>query len=236
MDMKKIIVIALAVLSAVSASAQTKWKATVDSLVLNAPNYNEYNEVRRELFRLLPVGPSDIVFLGDSITDRCEIADLFGGCNIKNRGISGDRVRWMFDRYDIIARGKPAKLFILAGINDLRSKTRSRDVCFMLSELIVRFRRISPDTKIYLQSILPMNLDKPQQEKYRGTTINQRIDNCNAWLEKWCAGNKVTYINVADALKGPDGQFNENYTIDGLHPNALGYLVWKDVIETYVLE
>lgn len=236
--MKKFIVIlALAASSAVSAHAQTKWKSTVDSLVLNAPNYNEYNEVRRDVFRILPVSSSDIIFLGDSITDRCEISDLFGNPDIKNRGISGDRVRWMFDRYDVIAKGKPAKLFILAGINDLRSgKTRSRDVCYMLAELITRFRRMSPGTKIYLQSIFPMNLDKPAQEKFRGATLNQRIDNCNAWLARWCAGNNVTWINVAEALKGPDGQLNEIYTVDGLHPNGLGYLVWKDVMETYVME
>lgn len=218
-------------------SAQTKWSATVDSLVFNAPNYNEYNEVRRGIFKILPTSTDDIIFMGDSITDRAEWADMFENPNIRNRGISGDRVRWMFDRYDVIARGKPAKLFFCAGINDLRSgKTKSHDVVIMIAELITRFHKMSPDTKIYIQSILPMNLDTPQQEKFKESTLNQRIDNCNKWLAKWCIDNDYTFINVASALKDANGQLNEKFTVDGLHPNALGYLIWKDIIDNYVNE
>lgn len=218
-------------------SAQTQYKAEVDSLVAAAPAYNEYNEMRRELFKVLPTSTSDIVFLGDSITDRCEWADLFDNHpDIRNRGISGDRVRWMFDRYEVIANGHPAKIFLLIGINDLRGKTKSHDVVIMIAELVSRIRAISPETKIYIESILPLNLSKKANEKFQGTTINQRIDNCNKWLETWCKDNGYTFINIAPSFKDENGELDEDYTIDGLHPNYLGYLVWKDLIEGYVYE
>lgn len=229
-----VIVALIAVLSPLS--AQTKYCAEVDSLVAVAPAYNEYNEMKRGLFKVIPTSTDDIIFFGDSITDRCEWAELFENPNIKNRGISGDRVRWMFDRYRQTAEGHPAKLFFLAGINDLNAKTKSHDVVIMIAELLTRFRAYSPETKIYVQSILPMNLDAPAQEKRRGSTINERIDNCNKWLQEWCSKNDMTFINIAPAMKQADGQLNEVFTIDGLHPNAIGYMVWKDIIEGYVEE
>lgn len=229
-------ILALAALST-SLGGQSKYTAEVDSLVALAPAYNEYNQMRRGLFEVLPISSDDIVFLGDSITDRCEWDELFGNPNIKNRGISGDRVRWMFDRYEQIAKGHPAKLFILAGINDLRSgKTKGHDLVVMYAELIYRFRKISPETKIYIQSILPVNLTTKQNAKFANSNLPVRIDNCNTWLKKWAPKNNVTYIDIASAFKNEEGQMNLDYTFDGLHPNSLGYLIWKDIIAGYVNE
>jgi len=223
--------------SAFEMNAQTKWKSEVDALVEDAPAYNEYNENRRGQFKVLPIKNTDIVFMGDSITDRCEWGELLDNTNIKNRGISGDRVRWMFDRYEDVANGHPAKIFLMIGVNDLRASTKSHDCVIMIAELVTRIHKITPETKIYIQSILPNNLDNPKQEKYKESTINVRIDNCNKWLEKWCGENDFcTYVNIASALMDSTGQMDEAYTLDGLHPNAVAYLIWKDIIEDFVEE
>ena len=74
-------------------------------------------------------------------------------------------------------------------------------------------------------------------EKFNKSDMNVRINNCNAWLSKWCSDNDyLTFINVASSLKDENGQFNEAYTLDGLHPNYIGYLIWKDVIQGFVDE
>lgn len=217
-------------------SAQAQYKAHVDSLVAVATPYNEYCANRRGQFKILPKSTSDIIFLGDSITDRCEWGELLGNPDIKNRGISGDKVRWMFDRYEDIAEGHPAKLFFLAGINDLRGNTKSFDVVTMIAELLTRFRAISPETKIYVQSLLPVNVHTQYNAKYANSNLKVRIDWCNNWLKSWCSDNDITFINIAPPFKDEEGQLNEDYTIDGLHPNALGYMIWKDLIEGYVFE
>ena len=219
-------------------SAQTVYRHEVDSLVAEAPAYNEYNEMRRALFKTFPTSTADIIFMGDSITDRCEWDELLGNGNVHNRGISADRVRWMFDRYEDIANGHPAKLFFLGGINDLRSgRTKSHDVVIMIAELLDRFHRISPETHIYLESILPVNMEMPAMQKFNKSDMNVRINNCNAWLSKWCSDKDyITFINVAPALKDANGQLNEAYTLDGLHPNSVGYMIWKDVIKGFVDE
>ena len=56
---------------------------------------SSYNFQRRSLFEVLPIHSNDIVFLGNSITDGCEWAELFDNPRIKNRGISADRTGWM---------------------------------------------------------------------------------------------------------------------------------------------
>ena len=53
-----------------------------------APRRHNYQRWR-SLFEVLPVYSSDIVFLGNSITDGCEWAELFNNRHVKNRGISG---------------------------------------------------------------------------------------------------------------------------------------------------
>ena len=58
--MKRIALLAIALLIAGTACAQAV-----------------YREQRRTLFELLPVRSSDIVFLGNSITDGCEWDELF---------------------------------------------------------------------------------------------------------------------------------------------------------------
>ena len=60
---------------------------------------------------MLPLHSSDIVFLGNSITDGCEWAELFENRHVKNRGISGDRSGWLLERLDsIIAARIPNSL------------------------------------------------------------------------------------------------------------------------------
>lgn len=100
--MKRILILAAALFTACTAFAQS-----------------EYNLQRRSLFEVLPVYSSDIVFLGNSITDGCEWAELFNNRHVKNRGISGDRSGWLLDRLDPIVGGHPKKLFLMIGVNDL---------------------------------------------------------------------------------------------------------------------
>ena len=98
--MKKAILFAAALFVAVASFAQ-----------------NEYNYQKRSLFEQLPIRGNDIVFLGNSITDGCEWAELFNNRHIKNRGISADRSGWLLDRLDPIVNGHPKKLFLMIGTN-----------------------------------------------------------------------------------------------------------------------
>ena len=52
--------------------------------------FGTYYDQRELLFESLPTSQSDIIFLGNSITDGGEWAELFQNPDCKNRGISAD--------------------------------------------------------------------------------------------------------------------------------------------------
>ena len=118
---------------------------------------SSYNFQRRSLFEVLPIHSNDIVFLGNSITDGCEWAELFDNPRIKNRGISADRTGWMLERLDPIVKGQPKKLFLLIGTNDLAAGIAPQTVVDNIRRILERFRTESPRTKLYVQSIFPVN-------------------------------------------------------------------------------
>ena len=89
------------------------------------------------MFEELPVTSSDIIFLGNSITNGAEWAELFKNKHVKNRGISGDICMGVYDRLDAILKGKPAKIFLLIGINDV-SRGTPADTIVSRIEMIVR--------------------------------------------------------------------------------------------------
>lgn len=216
--MKRTILLAAALLAGAAAFAQS-----------------DYNYQKRSLFEALPVYSNDIVFLGNSITDYCEWAELFNNRHIKNRGISADRSGWLLDRLDPIISGHPKKLFLLIGTNDLAAGISPEEVAANVEKLLDRFQAESPWTKIYVQSIFPVNgedLDtKPKKHWERG----EQIVRTNRLFEALCEGRKnVTYVDVYSALVDGRGLLDKRFTNDGLHLMAPGYMAWKSVIEKYV--
>ena len=85
--------------------------------------YSTFYYQRATLFEELPVTSKDIIFLGNSITNGGEWSELLNNKHVKNRGISGDICMGVYDRLDAILKGKPAKIFLLIGINDVSRGT-----------------------------------------------------------------------------------------------------------------
>lgn len=195
---------------------------------------SNYNYQRRSLFDSLRVRTCDIVFLGNSITDGCEWAELFDNRHIRNRGISGDRSDWLLDRLDPIVAGHPKKVFLMIGTNDLAQGAAPAEVAANVLRLLDRFAAESPWTKIYVQSILPVNGEE-FASGFAHLTKGDEIVETNRLLAELCEGRKkVSYIDVHTALADERGLLDERYTNDGLHLLAAGYLVWKEVIRPYV--
>lgn len=193
---------------------------------------SEYNFQRRSLFEKLPVTSKDIVFLGNSITDGGEWNELLANPRVKNRGISGDRSGWLLERLDPIIEGHPKKLFLMIGINDLISGASPDEVLANIGRLIDRFQAESRWTKIYVQSILPVNGDLPGYERRKACA--PLIVPTNKRLEALCDEKGVTYLDVWGALADENGNLDKRYTLDGLHLKGEGYLVWRDVIKPHV--
>jgi len=195
--------------------------------------FGTYYNQRLSLFEKLPDTKGEIIFLGNSITDGGEWCELLGNPKAKNRGISGDTTEGVLFRLNEVTRSKPAKVFLLIGINDL-SRGVSKDIVFSnICKISDRIRTDSPKTKIYVQSILPVNDSFGLFKNHTNKTDD--VLWVNKQLKTWCEKEQVQYVDLYDRFKNPDSELlNPNLTNDGLHLTGTGYLLWVETIKPYL--
>ena len=194
--------------------------------------YSTYYYQRATHFAELTVTSKDIIFLGNSITDGAEWSELFGNRHIKNRGISGDTTWGVYDRLDSILKGKPKKIFLLIGINDLGRGQSDQYIIDGVERIVKRIKAESPRTHLYLQSLLPVN---PVYGKFNGHTSQwQRIPGINKVLNQIAEREEVTFIDLFSVFADQEGKMNQDYSNDGLHLLGPGYEVWKKALTPYL--
>lgn len=205
------------------------------SLVCHAQErkYSTFYYQRATLFEELPITSKDIVFLGNSITNGAEWSELFQNKNVKNRGISGDICMGVYDRLDAILKGKPAKIFLLIGINDVSRGTPADTIVNRIRLIARKIKTDSPKTKLYLQSVLPVT---DHYKMFQGHTSRwQVVPEINKGLISLAAEEGVTYIDLySHFLDEKTGKMNIEYTNDGVHLLGKGYMKWVEIVKPYI--
>lgn len=197
--------------------------------------YNEFYYQRATLFEKLPIKTTDIIFLGDSQTNGCEWCEILNNPNVKNRGISSDVIAGFTDRVQPIIDGKPAKLFILGGVNDISHNLTPDSLATAMRNLIVKVQKGSPCTKIYLQSLLPIDNSFKRYKAMIGK--EEVIVETNKRYKKVAEELGVTWIDLYSKMADPaTGAMKKGLTNDGLHLLGDGYIIWKETVEPYVNE
>jgi lysophospholipase L1-like esterase len=192
--------------------------------------FGTYYDQRKSLFEKLPDTRNEIIFLGNSITDGCEWSELFADRHIKNRGISGDITAGVLNRIQEVTSSKPAKVFVLIGINDLARKVLPDTVYANICLIASTIHQQSPKTKVYIQSILPVNDSFSTFRDHTGKTTEVKA--INERLKTWCMGNDCIYVDLFIQFKNSgDDRLNPAYTNDGLHLTGDGYLHWAGILK-----
>lgn len=202
------------------------------SNILQAQTYAPYYYQRKTAFEQLPVSDGSTIFCGDSITDGAEWSELFGDPHILNRGISGDIAEGVLNRVTEMAIQHPAKLFLLIGINDLAAGSNTTDIASRIRRVIDTLQQLSPQTGIYLQSVLPVNASLNRFPNH--TNKKDSILRLNLLLETIAHTQKIHFINLYPAFSTGGGSLDTSYTNDGLHLNGTGYQRWKTVVYPFV--
>jgi lysophospholipase L1-like esterase len=189
------------------------------------PGLLEKNHVRKvSFFEIFPVHGSDVVFLGDSITQGGEWAELFPNLTVKNRGIGGDTTSGVLERLHQVTNGQPSALYINIGTNDLTHGPDQRDTSYLqYKEIIARVQKESPSTRIYLQSLLP-----------RAVYYKAQIEAFNSEIEQLAIEMGVTYIDLYSHFLDHDGSIADEFSNDELHLNGQGYLLWQSLLGPYL--
>lgn len=195
---------------------------------------DEYWNQRVSLFSKLPVDTCDIVFLGNSITDGGEFQELFGMENVLNRGIRSDRISGVMKRLDQVTDGKPKMIFLLIGINDVAdSRNTAASIADKYRELVKSIRDKTPDTQLFVQSIMPINNDFKRYKSLFGREAI--IPDLNNRLQAIAMESGAVYIDLWPVLADPEtGKMNKAFTSDGLHLTGAGYRAWTDAVRPFV--
>lgn len=188
-----------------------------------------YYEQKVTLFRLLPDTKGEIIFLGNSITDIGEWAEIWQNPTVKNRGISGDNTFGVLARLDEVVSSRPAKVFLMIGINDISKGIPDSVIIANHKKMYERIKAASPTTKVYVQSILPTNNSFTEFQRHQNK--DDHIRTVNAALKKICSELRLTYVDLYTRFLDESGKLDKQYTNDGLHINGYGYLLWKKILE-----
>ncbi|MDJ0582238.1 GDSL-type esterase/lipase family protein [Crocosphaera sp.] len=168
----------------------------------------------------------NIVFLGDSLTEYGEWKKLFNNEQIINQGIGGDTTAGVLNRIDETIITQPKKIFIMIGVNDLGNERITVDEIIMnYKKILTLFQEQTPETEVYIQSVLPIN-----NRDYNSIVNNQDVINVNEQLKKLARQFKYQYIDLHRYFIDEENQLKPKYTNDGVHLNEQGYNLWAEKI------
>ena len=220
--MKRIfLMLCAAGLTTLSFAQGTKWDSTYRP--------NNY-QVKVDQFRQLPNDAEDIYFLGNSITAGVDWNELLGVSNIRNRGISGDISFGVLERLDEVIEGKPAKLFLLIGVNDISRNIPDSIIVANYRNIVRRVKAGSPRTRLYLQTILPVNNQFTQFKNHYNK--DGHIHFVNDAIKKIAKEFNAVVIDLHAHFLDKDGRLVKQYTHDGLHLTIEGYHHWASLLKS----
>lgn len=180
----------------------------------------------------------NIVFLGDSLFDFYNINEYFEGRHVVNSGISGNRTKDILANMDKrVYRYNPSTVFLLIGTNDFLDEGFSIDKTVTnIGKIVEEIKKNRPYTEINVISLLPINNgdDDKISHSMVGNRNNEDITKINDGVKKLCDENKVTYIDMNSLLVDDNGDFDINYTTEGLHVTPEGYTVITNELMKYI--
>jgi lysophospholipase L1-like esterase len=215
-----LIAAALAVFPSLT-SAQLPTNQRLYDTVTSMP---EVRASRLAKFEAEPVVTGRVIFLGNSITQGGDWAKLTGDSTVVNRGIGADVTFGLRTRLDDVTRRKPSKLFVLIGINDISKDIPDAVIAAEYRMLLDSVRAQSPQTKIFVQSILPLN---PTVKNFPQHYDKQaRVVAVNRLLQQVARETHATYIDLWPIFVDRQQHLDASLTGDGLHLNQAGYERW----------
>lgn len=195
-----------------------------------------YVRERHSLAARLAVRSDDILMIGNSITQGGHWDELFGDPSVKNRGINSDVTDGILARLPRTLRAHPRKVFLMAGINDLGNPPQRTEQYTLehILKVVSEIHRLSPETRVYVQSILPVNPVFPTFASH--TVFTDQVVRINRALAQAAARHDYVFVDLHSRFTDADGHLDRRYTNDGLHLTGQGYLLWREILRPYMKE
>lgn len=197
-------------------------------------SYNTWKKIEEQ------TTPQLIMFLGDSITRGGDFNSYFDDLLVINQGKNGDRAKYLINRLEKeVYPYNPNKVFLLIGINDIKdNKIDNETIAKNIDNIIKEIKKNCPNTKIYLESIYPINNtnNKKIDHNYFKHCNNDDVIKINQEITEIAKINNIQYIDIHSTLKDKDNNLKLSLTKEGLHLNKDGYKIVFDSLKKYVYE
>jgi beta-glucosidase len=181
---------------------------------------------------------SDVVFIGDSITEGWEKSGLpvwdrhYAKYNALDLGFGGDHtenVLWRLQHGELDGIS-PKVAVLMIGTNNTGDRQEDpRTTAAGVRRLLDEIRQRLPATRILLLAVFPRD-EQPTAALRR---INDRV---NAIISGYADGRKIVFLDINPYLTNTDGTLSRDVMPDLLHPNEKGYEIWAARMEPTLLK
>ena len=136
---------------------------------------------------------------------------------------------------EAVALKKPRILVITVGVSGGAGRLSRESFVSIYRELLLSVRKASPETKILVQSLLPLS-DKSVTHYKRLT--KEAVVQANGWVRELCAEMRIPYVDTHAKLIDPNtGYLKPEYQNDEyMHLTAQAYEVILSNLRAYAKE
>ncbi|MFI5148508.1 MAG: GDSL-type esterase/lipase family protein [Bacteroidia bacterium] len=174
--------------------------------------------------------PGGTVFVGTSLTGFFHF-HLLRNEGYINRGLPGDFLHDMHLRMNEVLSLRPARIFLEGGVNDIMSTQLYDAIPWYMESMIIQIREQLPQTRIYIQSILPV-ICHPSI-LMSNALFNRIIREKNEELRNLARRCHVIFVDLYPLFE-KSGEMNPDLTVDGVHLTPYGYLIWEKALIPYL--
>ena len=188
------------------------------------PFIPEHTPQRLEVFKKEPIVTGKIMFLGNSITEMGNWKKVLNDTTVINRGIGGDITYGVLKRLKDITDRRPSKIFILLGINDIGKDIPDAVIADNYLKIVKEIHTKCPQTKIYVQSVLPVNPTMPRFPQHYDK--EEHVLAVNKLLKANAQIGNYTFVDIFHLFVDAGQRLDSRYTFEGLHLKPEAYDVW----------
>jgi lysophospholipase L1-like esterase len=193
-----------------------------------------------------------VLFIGDSIFANFPLRVMFPqALLIVNKGVRGDSIKQIADRYQKEATAAPHDVAMVeGGINDILeciankgNETAAQDSILASFKQIIEVGRRNRKTVVVVSILpvthsflLPYSKRITLSTKFDVSRVNAVVRSVNSELERLCTEYRVPFINIHSAVTNQKGEFQRSLVAtDGYHVNVFGYKVIADKIIPFLI-
>jgi lysophospholipase L1-like esterase len=188
----------------------------------------QFNEIARR-------GNIDLVFLGDSITQKWEETGrevwdkYYAGRKATDFGMKGDHtqhVLWRIEQGNFEGI-RPKAIIVLIGTNNSAAGNTAQEIADGVMAVVQKLREKVPESKILLLGIFPSGERPDNPQRVRAMAAN-------AIFQKVADSRMIRYLDIGNRFTNRDGTISKVIMPDFEHLSPSGYVLWAEAIEPVV--